>query len=169
MLFRVWTDSSHRPTRDLDLLGFGSAETSALENIFRELCRLPVQPDGLVFRQDTVKAEQIREDAIYDGVRVTMEARLENARIPIQCDVGFGDVVTPGPEAVEFPGLLDFPPPHLRSCPIYTVVAEKLEAMVLLGEANSRRKDFYDMWFLSQQFDFDGQMLVEAIRATFAR
>lgn len=169
MLFRVWKDSSHRPTRDLDLLGFGPAETSALEGIFRELCSLPVDPDGLVYLPATVKAEVIREEAVYGGIRVTVEARLENAKIAIQCAVGFGDAVTPGPDHIEFPALLDFPAPLLRSYPTYTVVAEKLEAMVLLGEANSRMKDFYDLWFLSQQFDFDGETLVEAIRATFSR
>ena len=169
MLFRVWMDSSHRPTRDVDLHGIGPAETNDLENIFRELCTLSVEPDGLVFLPASVKAEPIREEAVYGGIRVIIEARLENSRIPIQCDVGFGDAVTPGPVVIEFPALLDFPPPHLHSYPTYTVVAEKLEAMVLLGETNSRMKDFYDLWFLSRHFDFDGKTLVEAIRATFDR
>ncbi len=169
MLFRVWMDSSHRPTRDVDLHRIGPAEMNDLENIFRELCSLSVEPDGLVFLPASVKAEPIREEAAYGGIRVIIEARLENSRIPIQCDVGFGDAVTPGPVAIEFPALLDFPPPHLRCYPTYTVVAEKLEAMVLLGEANSRMKDFYDLWFLSRHFDFDGKTLVEAIRATFDR
>ena len=169
MLFRVWTDSSHRPTRDLDLLGFGPSEISDLENIFREVCSLPVAPDGLVFSLDMVRAEPIREEAVYGGIRVSVEALLENARISIQCDVGFGDAVTPEPDAIEFPALLEFPAPQLRSYPTYTVVAEKLEAMVLLGETNSRMKDFYDLWFMSRQFDFDGKILVEAIRATFSR
>lgn len=169
MLFRVWKDSSHRPTRDLDLLGFGPAETKDLENIFRELCSLPVEPDGLLFLPATVQAEAIREEAVYGGIRVTVEARLENAKIPIQCDVGFGDAVTPEPDHIEFPALLGFPAPLLRSYPTCTVVAEKLEAMVLLGEANSRMKDFYDLWFLSRHSEFDGNTLVAAIRATFAR
>ena len=98
-----------------------------------------------------------------------MEAVLENAQIPIQVDIRFGDVVTPAPEEVEFPVLLEFPAPHLRSYPVYTVIAETLEAMVLLGEANSRMKDFYDVWFLSRRFEFDGEKLVRAIRATFDR
>ena len=169
MLFRVWNDSSHRPTRDVDFLGYGPAETKDLEGIFRELCSLPVDPDGLIFLPLTVNAQPIREEAVYGGIRVTLEARLENAKIPIQCDIGFGDAVTPEPEQVEFPALLDFPAPQLRSYPTYTVVAEKLEAMVLLGEANSRMKDFYDLWFLSQHFEFDGNTLVTALRATFAR
>ena len=169
MLFRVWMDSSHRPTRDVDLHGIGPAEVTDLENIFRELCTLSVEPDGLVFLSASVKAEPSREEAVYGGIRVIIEARLENSRIPIQCDVGFGDAVTPGPVVIEFPALLDFPPPHLHSYPTYTVAAEKLEAMVLLGETNSRMKDFYDLWFLSRHFDFDGNTLVEAIRATFDR
>ena len=115
------------------------------------------------------KIAQVTGLAVYGGIRVIIEARLENSRIPIQCDVGFGDAVTPGPVVIEFPALLDFPPPHLHSYPTYTVVAEKLEAMVLLGETNSRMKDFYDLWFLSRHFDFDGKTLVEAIRATFDR
>jgi hypothetical protein len=149
MLFRVWEDSSHRPTRDLDLLDFGSAEASDLESIFREVCSLSAEPDGLLFMPASVKARPIREEAVYGGIRVTLEARLENAKIPIQCDIGFGDAVTPEPEQIEFPALLDFPAPHLRAYPIYTVVAEKLEAMVLLGETKSRMKDFYDIWFES--------------------
>lgn len=169
MLFRVWKDFSHRPTRDLDLLGFSPPDTKDLENIFRELCLLQVESDGLLFLPDTVSAEFIREQAVYGGIRVTLEARLGNARIPIQCDVGFGDAVTPESEQIEFPALLDFPAPCIRSYPTYTVIAEKLEAVVLLGEANSRMKDFYDLWFLSRQFEFDGHTLVAAIRATFAR
>ncbi|MFM8764913.1 MAG: nucleotidyl transferase AbiEii/AbiGii toxin family protein, partial [Spartobacteria bacterium] len=162
MLFRVWRDFSHRPTRDVDLLGFGSTETNDLEEIFRELCLQQVEPDGLLFLPSTVKAELIREQAVYGGIRVTLEARLGNARVPIQCDVGFGDAVTPAPEQIEFPALLDFPAPRLRSYPTYTVIAEKLEAIVLLGETNSRMKDFYDLWFLSREFEFDGNTLVAA-------
>jgi len=169
MLFRVWTESSHRPTRDLDLLGTVPAETEELTAIFQEICSTPVEPDGLEFLIDSIKANPIREEAVYGGIRVNVEARLDNVRIIVQSDIGFGDAVTPGPLVIDFPGLLDFPTPRLRSYPIYTVVAEKLEAMVLLGEANSRMKDFYDLWFLSQNFEFDGETLVSAIRATFAR
>ena len=169
MLFRVWTDASHRPTRDLDLLGTGPAELDALEAMFRDICVVPVEADGLEFHADSVKAHSIREEALYDGLRVNLEARLGNARIPIQVDVGFGDAVTPEPQTVEFPALLDFPAPALRGYPIYTVVAEKLEALVLLGEANSRMKDFYDLWFLSCTFEFHGAILASAIEATFQR
>lgn len=169
MLFRIWTENSHRPTRDLDLLGTGPAEADELAAIFREICSTPVEPDGLEFLEDSVKASPIREEAVYGGIRVNTEARLGNVRVHVQTDVGFGDAVTPEPLEIEFPGLLDFPTPRLRSYPIYTVVAEKLEAMVLLGEANSRMKDFYDLWFLSRNFEFDGETLISAIRATFGR
>jgi hypothetical protein len=169
MLFAIWTERTYRPTRDVDLLGFGASDTDELERIFRDLCQMDVDPDGLRFKPETVSAQPIREQSAYAGIRVTMEAGLENARIPIQVDIGFGDAVTPGPEEVEFPVLLDFPVPRLRSYPVYTVIAEKLEAMVLFGEANSRMKDFYDVWFMSVRFEFDGQTLVEAIQATFDR
>lgn len=169
MLFRIWTENSHRPTRDLDLLGTGPAEADDLSAIFREICDSSVEPDGLEFLGESVKASPIREETVYGGIRVNTEARLGNIRVHLQTDVGFGDAVTPEPVEIEFPGLLDFPTPRLRSYPIYTVVAEKLEAMVLLGEANSRMKDFYDLWFLSRNFEFDGEILVSAIRATFGR
>jgi predicted nucleotidyltransferase component of viral defense system len=169
MLFRIWTENSHRPTRDLDLLGTGPAEADELAAIFREICSTPVEPDGLDFLGDSVKASPIREEAVYGGIRVNTEARLGNVRVHVQTDVGFGDAVTPEPLEIEFPGLLDFPTPRLRSYPLYTVVAEKLEAMVLLGEANSRMKDFYDLWFLSRNFEFDGETLISAICATFGR
>lgn len=169
MLFRIWTESSHRPTRDLDLLGTGPIDAADAVATFREICSLPVEPDGLEFIGESVKANPIREEAVYGGIRVNVEARLANIRINVQSDIGFGDAVTPGPLDIDFPALLDFPAPRLKSYPIYTVVAEKLEAVVLLGEANSRMKDFYDLWFLSRNFEFEGETLVSAIRATFNR
>lgn len=169
MLFLVWNETAHRPTRDVDLLGSGPAEADVLEAIFREVCEVAVEPDGVEFLADSIRANPIREAAFYRGVRITLEARLGNVRISIQADVGFGDAITPGPEVIIFPTLLDFTAPQLRAYPVYTVVAEKLEAMVLLGEANSRMKDFYDLWFLGRFFEFDGETLVAAIRATFAR
>lgn len=164
MLFQIWTDSSYRPTRDVDLLGFGPAEASDLKDIFQTLCSLSVEPDGLMFIAETVEVKTIREEATYGGIRVFVEAYLETARIHVQCDVGFGDAVTPRPEMVRFPTLLDFPSPRLYAYPIYTVVSEKLEALARFGEMNSRMKDFYDLWFLSNRFEFDGQTLVGAIR-----
>jgi Nucleotidyl transferase AbiEii toxin, Type IV TA system len=163
MLFLVWSGEIYRPTRDVDLLGFGSSDSEDLAQIFREVCLIDVEPDGLLFNAETVKAEDIREQAAYPGVRVTVQATLGNARISIQVDVGFGDAVTPNPDEIEFPALLDFPAPRLLSYPIYTTVAEKLETMVLLGETNSRMKDFFDVWRMSVLLEFDGRTLVEAI------
>lgn len=169
MLFAIWADGTHRPTRDVDLHGFGPKDDEELKAIFVELCRLETEPDGLVFLPDSVVATSIREEAAYPGTRITLEARVDNVRIPLQVDIGFGDAVTPAPEEVDFPALLDFPAPHLRAYPIYTVVAEKLEASVRLGEANTRMKDFFDLWFLSQKFAFEGELLKDALTRTFAR
>ena len=137
MLFAIWSDGTHRPTRDVDLLGFRASDEAELKRVFTELCELQVNPDGLRFLPESVTATSIREEAVYPGIRVTLEARLENARVTLQVDIGFGDVVTPAPEEVNFPTLLDFAGPHLRAYPIYTVVAEKLEAAVRLGDANT--------------------------------
>jgi hypothetical protein len=130
---------------------------------------MEIEPDGLTFLPESVAITQIREEAAYPGTRITLEARLENARIRVQVDIGFGDVVTPAPEEIIFPALLDFPAAHLRAYPIYTVVAEKLEACVRLGEQNTRMKDFFDLWFLSRKFPFEGELLKDAITRTFAR
>ncbi len=169
MLFPLWFEEMHRPTRDVDLLGFSENDEETLERIFKRLCEITVEKDVLTFDAKSVTAERIQEDAAYTGIRVTLLATLENARIPVQADIGFGDAVTPSPEEVTFPTLLGFPAPRLRAYPIYTVVAEKLEAMVSLGEANSRMKDFFDIWFLSHRFEFDGKLLAQAIQATFIR
>ena len=169
MLFLVWTGEQYRATKDMDLLALKSASVERLRDIFRELCELPVVPDGLAFEPDSVQADEIREDNLYQGVRVTLTARLGKARVPIQVDIGFGDAVTPKAVQTNFPTLLDFPAPSLAMYPKETVVAEKFEAMVKLGLANSRMKDFYDIWALSREFDFDGSVLSAAIRATFKR
>jgi hypothetical protein len=123
----------------------------------------------LVFRSETIRVRQIREDNVYGGVRVTLEARLGKIRIPLQVDIGFGDAVTPEAQQEEFPTLLYFPAAHSSVYPRETAMAEKFEAIVNLGLTNSRMKDYYDIWLLSQQFDFDGANLVRAIDATFRR
>ena len=153
----------------MDLRALKSASVERLRDIFRGLCELPVAQDGLAFEPDSVQAEEIREDNLYQGVRVTLIARLGKARVPLQVDIGFGDAVTPKALQTNFPTLLDFPAPRLAMYPRETVVAEKFEAMVKLGLANSRMKDFYDIWALSREFDFDGSVLSAAIQATFKR
>lgn len=169
MLFVLWDGRVPRPTRDVDFLGFGRMETAAIAATFREIVATPVPADGLEFESDAVTAEEIREGQEYGGIRVKLAARLGTGRIPLQVDVGSGDVVTPGPEETDFPVLLDFPTPRVRVYPVYTVVAEKFEAVVSLGARNTRMKDFHDLWFLSRRFDFDGGTLHRAIAATFAR
>jgi hypothetical protein len=169
MLFRLWTDSPHRPTRDLDLLGRGAPSVDRLMEVFRMVCVASVVDDGLAFDPNTVTAGRIKEDQEYEGVRVGCIARLGQARIDLQIDVGFGDAVTPAPLLVRYPGLLDFPTPELSAYPKETVVAEKFQAMVALGIANSRMKDFFDVWVLARQYPFGGTELANAIRATFAR
>jgi hypothetical protein len=169
MLFRLWSDEPHRATRDVDFLAFRQLSLVELVEIFRALCRQPVQPDdGLVFRPESVTAERIRARTEHGGTRVRLRADLARMRLLLQADVGFGDPVTPGVMEERYPTLLDLPAPRLRVYPRETVVAEKLEAVVLLGEENTRLKDFYDLWVLARRFEFAGETLGRAIRATFA-
>lgn len=169
MLLTIWMGESHRPTRDLDLLGFGESSEEALRRIFEEICQVEVERDGLAFDPSSIGIEEIRGDQEYSGRRVKLIAKLGSARLRVQVDVGFGDVVTPKAEPVEYPVLLDFPAPQIRAYPRETMIAEKLQSMVVLGMANSRMKDYYDIYVLSKTFSFDGHSLVRAINATFKR
>jgi hypothetical protein len=167
MLFALWYDMPHRPTRDIDLLGFGPGELFVLERVFREITQQPVD-DGLRF-SETVQSEEIRKEANYAGARVTLVATLEKARIPLQVDVGFGDLVTPAAEQIDYPVLLeDLNSPSLGAYPVYTVVAEKLQAIVSLGMVNSRLKDYFDLQVLLEREELDELVLAEAVRLTFA-
>jgi len=169
-LFLVWKGRNYRATRDADFLALGSPDIEILAQSFRTICALPCpEADGMVYLPDTLKAVAIRDDNEYDGVRITLFGQLNQARIPLQVDIGFGDAVTPAPENIDYPTLLDFPAPQLKAYPKYTLIAEKLEAMIHLGMANSRMKDFFDIWLLSTLFKFDGGTLTEAIRNTFNR
>jgi len=169
LLFDLWFDIPHRPTRDADFLGFGSAELPHIEGIFKEICAIEVH-DGVAFQTDTVRAAEIRKEANYAGVRVMLLGMIDCARCQIQIDIGFGDAVTPGPEDVEYPVMLpEFAAPTLRVYPRYTVVAEKFEALSSLGIANSRMKDYFDLWILARHTDFDGDILRQAVQATFDR
>ncbi|QWF71830.1 nucleotidyl transferase AbiEii/AbiGii toxin family protein [Methylomonas paludis] len=169
LLFDLWFDIPHRPTRDADFLGFGSAELPNIERVFKEVCMIDT-PDGVAFQSNTVRAVEIRKESHYAGVRVTMLGVIDGARCHVQVDIGFGDAVTPGPENAEYPVILrDFPSPKLRVYPRYTVVAEKFEALSSLGIANSRMKDYFDLWVLACHTEFDGEILCQAVRATFDR
>jgi len=166
LLLQVWTGENYRPTRDLDLLGKGMPNLS-YQKIFSEVCSQDVEDDGLSFLSETIRIERIRDEEAYEGVRGLLEARLGNVRIPLQIDVGFGDAVVPAPQELEFPTLLNFPAPKLNAYPKESVVAEKFEAVVKLGLANSRMKDFYDLLILAQRFEFENATLAAAIQATF--
>lgn len=168
-LFRIWSAQSHRPTHDVDLLGKGEPSAERMTKVFRTVCAQIVEDDGLSFDQETVSAGLIKEDQEYEGIRVQCQVRLGQARIYLQIDIGFGDAVTPKPTAVQFPTMLDFPAPFLPAYPRETVVAEKFQAMVELGIANSRMKDFFDLWFLARTYAFDGVLLCQAIQTTFQR
>jgi predicted nucleotidyltransferase component of viral defense system len=167
MLTAIWMGEMHRPTRDLDLLGFGDPEAEVLKTIIAEICLVDVERDGLEYEADSVDIEEIRENQEYPGQRVKVNVKLGNAKIRIQIDVGFGDAVTPKAKIISYPVLLDFPSPRIRAYNRETQIAEKLQSMVFLGMANSRMKDFYDIYILSKTFSFDGNTLVKAIKATF--
>ena len=167
-LFALWAEEPHRPTRDLDLLGTGDASPESLRVLFLGLLRAPVDPeDGLIWGE--VSAALIREDQPYEGVRITTRATLGQAVVPAQVDIGFGDAITPGPVEVQWKDLLGFPEARLLAYPPETVIAEKLEAATVLGMANSRMKDFYDLDWLSRNREFEAAVLEQAIRATFGR
>ena len=168
LLLTTWFDEPHRATRDLDLLGFGDPSDDALLTAFREVMTIGVD-DGIAFDSAGLQIQSIREDMQYGGSRLRTTAALAGARIPVVVDIGFGDAVEPGIEDIQLPVLLDMPSPRLRAYPQETVIAEKLHAMVTLGLANSRMKDYYDVWMLVRTFEIDPARLRRAIEATFAR
>lgn len=169
LLFALWYDQPHRPTRDADLLGFGPSDIDSAISAFREICQIAVE-DGIEFDQALVKGSVIRKEAGYGGVRIDLRAKLDGARIALQVDIGFGDAVTPAPESVSYPVLLQgLPAPRLRTYPKYTVVAEKFHAVCLLGMANTRMKDYFDLWVLLTEEALEPAELQRAIRATFER
>lgn len=168
MLLTTWFDEPHRATRDVDLLGFGDPAHEALLGTFREVMAIETD-DGVVFDLNGLHIEAIREEVEYGGSRLRTTAALAGARIPINVDIGFGDAVEPGVEDIDLPVLLDMPSPHLRAYPPETVIAEKLHAMVILGRANSRMKDYYDVWMLTGSLDLDPERLRRAVVATFER
>lgn len=168
-LMLIWIGETVRPTRDADLLGFGDLSDKTLTQTFRDICAQEVDPDGMEYVPDSVTVTPIREDNPYGGWRVTLEARLGTARLHLQVDIGIGDAITPSPEWVELPQLLNFPPARLRSYRQETSIAEKLETMVSLGLRNSRMKDYFDIYVLSEHKPFDGRVLRDAVCDTFKR
>lgn len=168
MLLTTWLPDTARATRDLDLLGFGDAGEQRIHGIFQEVLSI-AGDDGVTFDLDALRVGLIREELEYGGVRLRGTASLAGARITVVVDIGFGDSVEPGLETIDYPTLLDLPAPKLRAYAPETVIAEKFQAMVALGRANSRMKDFYDVWILAKTFDFAPNRLARAIAATFAR
>lgn len=168
MLMMSWFDDPHRGTRDLDLLGFGDPSEDAMLATFRSILARNVE-DGVEFAPDTLRVDRIREAVEYGGLRLRTIAAIGGAQVNLTVDIGFGDALEPGAEVVDYPVMLDFPAPRLRAYARETVIAEKFQAMVALGRANSRMKDFYDIWVLNRWYSFDEGRLARAIEATFLR
>lgn len=169
LLFTLWYDMPHRPTRDADLLGFGPSDLESIAQTFRDIAGIAVD-DGMVFDPASVTAEEIRKEAGYAGARVLISGEIAKARCKTQIDIGFGDAVTPEPIDATYPVLIDdLPAPRLRTYPVYTVVAEKLHAIALLGMTNSRLKDYLDLSVLLDRETLDAKILADAIAATFIR
>ena len=167
LMFTAWQMPERRTTLDIDLLARHANEIEKIEEAVKDICSVKVPADGLVFKPDSVKGRVIKEDAEYEGVRIKLMGYLERARIPMQIDFGFGDVIYPSAQKIKYPVLLDFPAPKLKGYTLGSIVAEKFEAMVKLGDLNSRMKDFFDIWNMARQFDFEGGVLAKAIRKTF--
>ena len=169
LLFRVWDILDTRATRDIDFLAFVDNTPERLSQIARDICAVEEAVDGLVFDADSITAKTIKEHADYEGIRVSLRGYLGKAEVSMQVDVGFHDAIHPATVDAAYPSILGLPAPLLRTYPRETVIAEKAQAMVHLGSLNSRMKDFYDIWRLARQLDFDGGTLSEAVRQTFDR
>jgi len=169
MLLIAHTHSKYRPTRDLDLLGFGEYSDSVLRKTIGEICMVNVPDDAVTYLPETITIMDVREESEYDGKRVKLQARIGKARITVQIDIAFGDAVFPKPKRIDYPTLLSFPKPHIRAYPLEAVIAEKLEAMVSLGIINSRMKDIYDVYTIIESYDFNGEILSRSIEETFGR
>jgi hypothetical protein len=170
LLFRLWDGAPHRATRDLDVLGSGESSVARFERLFKTLCQVNVEPpDGITWAEESVVVEGVREEEDYHGLRVVLTGYLAEARLRLQVDIGFGDAVTPAPVLITFPALLGLPPPQVRAYPPETAIAEKTQVMVRLELRNSRLKDYWDVWTLSQHLSFEGAILAQALQATFAR
>ena len=167
MLFQAWIPDVHRATRDLDLLGSRAGPRGDLKEVFRDICSCDAPDDGLEFRTDDIRMEPIAGRQDHEGVRVRLMAMLDGARIPLQIDVGYGKAVYPPAETIEYPTILSFPAPTVRAYPKEALIAEKFHAAVILGMANSRVKDFYDMWVMSTTFEFCGSRLAGAMASVF--
>jgi predicted nucleotidyltransferase component of viral defense system len=168
MLVTLWVEGDNRETRDADFLGYGASDQGRLKTAFAEILSIEAD-DGLEFDVDGLTATTIREDMEYGGVRLRTTAYLERTRIPVTIDVGFGDALAAGASFLAYPSLLGMEAPQIRAYPPATVIAEKFHAMVALGAANGRMKDYFDLWAIPRALPIDDADLEAAIRATFAR
>ena len=168
MLMTNWMNDPHRPTRDLDLLAFGDSDPEVILAVFRDICAIKAD-DAVVFDISALAVDRVRDELEYGGLRIKTNATVDGAKVRVLVDIGFGDAIEPGLTEIELSVLLDQPAPRLRAYPYETMIAEKFQAMVNLGRANSRMKDFYDIWILARSHEFDGVRLARAIAATFAR
>jgi predicted nucleotidyltransferase component of viral defense system len=167
LMFTVWQLPERRTTLDIDFAAYYDNRIEAVEKMIKDICRISMSQDGLIFDPQTVKGSRIKEEADYEGVRIKFTGFLERSRIPMQIDVAFGDIIYPKSRVIDYPVILDFPKPHLKGYPIESVISEKFETMIKLGLLNSRMKDFYDIWLMMRRFDFDGLKLSEALKRTF--
>lgn len=167
LMFTAWQIPDRRTTLDIDFLAYFDNKIVSIEKVIKDVCKVTAEEDGLRFDPDTVTGQKIKEDADYQGVRVKFTGFLERSRIPMQIDIGFGDIVYPKVRVIDYPVILDFPKPHLKGYPVESVVSEKFEAMIRLGMLNSRMKDFFDVWTMMRCFDFKGNVLVGALKKTF--
>jgi len=158
-----------RPTMDIDMLRKGKADQASLVALIKDCATLEVAADGLTFIAESIVAEEITKDSEYRGTRLLVDARMDNVRLKVQIDFGVGDVMVPGPRMIEYPVFLGSDTFKLLAYPVESAIAEKLQAMVALGNANSRMKDFYDVWICSDHLDFDADALIKAIDATFKK
>jgi hypothetical protein len=169
LMLRIWESPEFRATKDIDLLGKLENDEALLKAVFAEIMDIKIPDDGLIFLPQTIRSERITEDADYEGTRIQFQGTLGNAKIFMQIDIGFGDIIFPGPQQSTLPTMLGLPSPVLQTYTRESAIAEKFEAMLSLGSANSRMKDFYDIWLLCRQFDFDRATLAQAIHLTFER
>lgn len=169
LMLRLWDAPISRPTIDVDLMGRQVLSPDELEQVIKDVCVQTVPDDGCRFEATTVRAQPIRLEDQYGGIRVTFLSHIGKIRLNMQMNVGFGDIIVPGPIPIDFPALLDFPSPHLLAYSPESAIAQKFQAMVILDSANSRLKDFYDIWLLARGHPFEGSVVSHALRTPFMR
>ncbi|RAK08173.1 putative nucleotidyltransferase component of viral defense system [Halanaerobium saccharolyticum] len=167
LLLYSMTEFKGRPTKDIDFLLRGkSNKAQNIEKIIKEIANVKVN-DGVRFKSSEIKSQSITEGAEYKGQRIKLIALMGQARIHLQIDIGFGDIVVPEAVNIRYPSLLDFDPPEINAYSLESVIAEKFEAMVSLALLNSRMKDFYDIYTLMKKKDYNGDILKQAVLQTF--